>query len=886
MTTSVEDEAQLPSDPAGEKRTRRRLAQRLVRLSLVRELLVILAFLVLTSALTWPYVTRLRDAVSGRNDPYLTSYVLWWDYHATFTDPLNLFHPNILYPYRYSLAFSEHCYGIALLFFPLFALGFRPLTVHAVAVFFGFALSGYAAFRLGRTLTASYGVAWVAGILFAFVPYHFNMLGQLMYLFAVWVPLLLEALILFTRQRSRKHAAWLGVAFFMTGLSTISWFLLSLIPLAATAAILLTRYGLWRNREFWKRGAVALGAAALALMPFMLPYYIASRMYGFKRRTDEVRAHSAMPVHWLVVDVHNRLWRGMGEKLYEAGKFQMFPGLLALLLPLTELMLGGHPKTRAQVTDDAPARAKKWTKPLDWLIVTAFALSLAAFGFSSPEAPDNSFFYYVTSERALALLWIAIIVRLCLAYPKVLRRGEGRNLIETIRSERRSDAFWIGVMLTAIGFFYSIGWNFFFYRFLYDVMPGFKSMRAPMRGALFANLGLALLAGLGAKRIAEHVGRQRKHLRSAAYAFVCLLLLFELNAAPLFFIRGEVNPDAVTLRLKGMQMRGGVAYLPFSLDLNHQYTLRAADHLKPIISATSSFNPPYFDQIEKLTSAGTISMQLMDLLEKIPASYVVVENQLILPERQADFTSFVAAALKTGRLRFINRFDGHNDLYAVTKIEPEAKSEAAIPPELRVREWESILDEDPKLIVRYQNWTQALYLLHLATFGEMPRYAGFMNDVKTVGRGVVAGLEGQEQEFQNNFRQFVEEWTHRPDFLKLYDRLDGTGYVDRLCQNAGINLDSAERDAMIKDLAKDPETRGAVLLKIIGNPRFVEQENSRSLVLLHYFAYLRRNPNDAPDRNLDGFNFWVQDLERNHDIGKLASAFKNSGEYKGLPKQR
>lgn len=881
MTTSVENETQIQGDEPGDQRTIRRLAQRLLGLSFVRELLIILAFCLLTSAMTWPYVSRLKDAVSGRNDPYLTSYVLWWDYHATFNEPRNLFHPQIFYPYPYALAFSEHCYGISLLFFPLFALGFKPLTVHAVAVFFGFALSGYAAFRLARTLTGSYGAAWVAGIMFAFVPYHFNMLGQLMYLFAVWIPLLLEALILFIRDRSRKHAAWLGVTFFLLGLSTTSWFLLSMIPLALTAAILLTRYDLWRNREFWVRSAVALGAASIGLLPFMLPYFIASRMYGFKRRTDEVRAHSAMPINWLVADVHNRLWNGMGEKLSEASKFQMFPGLMALLLPLTEVMLGGSRRKSSQVSDDEPTGVKKWLKPLDCVIVVAFALSIAAFGFSSSETPYDSFFHYVTSERALALLWIAIIVRLCLAYPKILRRGEGRNLIETIRSDRRSDAFWIGLMLTVIGFFYSLGWNFFFYRFLYDVMPGFKSMRAPMRGALFACLGLALLSGLGAMRIAEHVGRQSKHWRSVAYAVVCLLLLFELNAVPLFFIRGEVNPDAVTLRLKGMQMRGGVAYLPFSLDLNHQYTLRAADHLKPIISATSSFNPPYFEQIEKLTGGGTISLQLMDSYETIPASYLVVENQLIAPERQADFNSFVAAALKTGRLRFINRFDGHNDLYAVTKTEPETKSEAPTPPELKVREWAAMVDEYPKLIVRYQRWTQELYRLHLATSGEMPRYAEFMDDVKTVGHGVVAGVEEQEQQFQNNFRQFVEEWTRRAEFMKLYDRMDGGQYVDRLCQNAGINLNSLERDALIKGLANASETRASVLLKIVSNQRFVEKENSHAIVLLHYFAYLKRNPDDPPDRNLDGFNYWVSDMDHNHDIGKLASAFKASGEYKG-----
>src|SRR6185312_303315 len=136
-----------------------------------------------------------------------------------------LFDANTFYPYRYTLAFSEHCYGIALLFFPLFALGLRPLTVHAVAMFFGFALCGYSAFRLARTLPGSEAIGWVTGIIFAFVPFRFHLLSHVLYLFSPWIPLLFEALVLFTRRRSRQRAIWLGVAFFMLGLSTISWFI-------------------------------------------------------------------------------------------------------------------------------------------------------------------------------------------------------------------------------------------------------------------------------------------------------------------------------------------------------------------------------------------------------------------------------------------------------------------------------------------------------------------------------------------------------------------------------------------------------------------------------------------------------------------------------------
>ena len=49
--------------------------------------------------------------------------------------------------------------------------------------------------------------------------------------------------------------------------------------------------------------------------------------------------------------------------------------------------------------------------------------------------------------------------------------------------------------MTVIGFCYSLGWNFFFYRILYDVLPFFRSMRVAVRGSMFVYLGLAILAG-------------------------------------------------------------------------------------------------------------------------------------------------------------------------------------------------------------------------------------------------------------------------------------------------------------------------------------------------------------------------------------------------------
>lgn len=856
------------------------MLKRIRRHPVAREAFILLAFCFFTALVTWPYAAHLRNAVADPGDPYLVSWILWWDYHQTFTDPLNLFHSNLFYPFRYTLAFSEHCYGIALLFFPLFALGAQPLTVHAVAIFLGFATCGYGAFRLARTLTGSTGAGWIAGIIFAFVPFRFGMMSHLPYLFSAWIPLLFEALVLFARERSRGRAAWLGVAFFMTGLTTITWLTLSLVPFAICAAILLTRHGIWRDWAFWRRTAVALGLASLALLPFLLPYSAAAKLYNFQRSVDEVKGESARAFHWLSADNRNRLWRGLGDHLPQGGRFRLFPGLLPILLSAAAWFLAVvrlEPSKKSGNAAQVESSRIRWIWVLDVVAIIAMAVAIPTIG-TARNGTLHTIYTHVTSERALALLVAAVIARFCLAYPQALR-FHNPNLIETLRSERRSDAFWIGLALTVIGFCYSLGWNFFFYRILYDVLPFFRSMRVAVRGSMFAYLGLAILAGAGAKCLVEIVRAKIPRLRPGlVFGALATLLLFELNASRLRFTRGDADPDGVTLRLKETPMRGGVVVLPANGTVNHRHLLRAADHKKPMIVGTSGFNSPHEDQIEWDTRTGPIPARLMQLFEDIPASYVVIENHLIPPERRVDYETFLAGAVVAGRLRFINRFDARSDLYAVVKTEPQARTEAPPPFRLEVRNWATLLKEDPvNLLGQFRAWSQAVYRLHVASHGSMPRYSDFLSDMESMGAGVVASsLDEQEPKLKENLSQLAERWVERAEFKARYSSLNDEGFVDTLAANAGIALAPAERAAFVDKLKSGGLTRAEMLLAIVHNPVFAAKEQNRSLVLLHYFGYLHRNPDDPPDGNMDGFNFWLKEVETTGEVDRLTRAFMAS----------
>jgi hypothetical protein len=411
-------------------------------------------------------------------------------------------------------------------------------------------------------------------------------------------------------------------------------------------------------------------------------------------------------------------------------------------------------------------------------------------------------------------------------------------------------------------------------------------MRVAVRGAMFAYLGLAILAGLGAKRLTEIIREKNPRLRPAAgFATIAMLLLFEFNAARLRFIRGDVDPDAVTLRLKDTPMRGGIVALPANEHVNHRHVLRSADHMKPNIVGISGFSSSYETAIEAATLSGPIPATFMKFLEEVPASYVVIENNLIAPERRADYETFLASAVIADRLRFINRFDGRDDLYAVVKNEPQAKREAPPPFTLEMKEWETLVREDPaNLLGQFRSASQTIYRFYVASYGQMPRYAEFLPDVEWIGRGVVANSLDEQPKLETNLSQFAERWVESAKFRALYQSMTNERLVDQLIPNARLALGPAERAALIEKLNNGTLTRAQFLMTLVNNPDFAEREWKRSLVLLHYFGYLHRSPDDAPDGNLNGFNFWLKEVEVSGDIGRLSRGFMASGEYKDRKK--
>ncbi len=77
--------------------------------------------------------------------------------------------------------------------------------------------------------------------------------------------------------------------------------------------------------------------------------------------------------------------------------------------------------------------------------------------------------------------------------------------------------------------------------------------------------------------------------------------------------------------------------------------------------------------------------------------------------------------------------------------------------------------------------------------------------------------------------------------------------------------------------------RGRALRDVVENSILNTQEFNRAFVLMQFFGYLRRNPNDPQDIDYTGYEFWLNKLNQfngNFVAAEMVKAFITSTEYR------
>lgn len=556
--------------------------------------------------MTNPLALHLVYAVEDKQDALLNTWIIAWVGHALITDPLNLFHANIFYPYPNTLAFSETLLPQGMFALP-FNLAFdNTILGYNLVLLTSFFLAAYGMYLLVFDLTRARGAAMVAGTIFAFNPYNLGNLAQVQLLSFGWMPLAmmwLRRLILMTKDEGRRtenslltpfairHSLLFALFFSLQALSSFYYAFLAGVAVALYVLwFFITHYvsgfkfrvsrstvplshsftaPLFHRSTVHLLARLALSTALIALMivPFFVPYLQVQREMGFERAVTESEPFSASLKLYTEVSPQNVLYGNW-------------------LAPRPLIMLGGY--------------------PLDNLFPGILALVLALVGIRAVNHRER--WYYL----------------LLLTFAFVLSLGPRLYLAPNVPTD---------VTLP--------------YRWLYDGFPLMRALRAPVRFDALVMLALAVLAGLGASRITPHAARftcpvsglrfdvsrstpYAPRFLSPAFSFLfTLLIALEYLALPAAHITpmpvGDALPEYV--RWLRAQPRSVILELPMlasdptqPLDLTTQYFSTYHWHTTP--DGYSGFNPPRRGEIA-YEMQGFPSARALALLHALDVRYVV-----------------------------------------------------------------------------------------------------------------------------------------------------------------------------------------------------------------------------------------------------------------------
>ena len=177
------------------------------------------------------------------------------------------------------------------------------------------------------------------------------------------------------------------------------------------------------------------------------------------------------------------------------------------------------------------------------------------------------------------------------------------------------------------------------------------------------------------------------------------------------------------------------------------------------------------------------------------------------------------------------------------------------------------------------------------------RFSDFLPDTQRIGQGVVVGQGNWQQQLEDNKNAFAAEFVQRANFAAAFPTsMTPAEFVDKLFQNAGVTPSASDRNTAINEFGGAGDTsnltaRAKALRDVAENATLATNEFNRAFVLMQYFGYLRRNPNDPQDTDYTGYDFWLTKLNSftvpGDDVlvrvqnADMVKAFIVSGEYRG-----
>jgi hypothetical protein len=517
-------------------------------------------FLLLSIIITWPLILHMQDRVPGWFiiDNYEYLWKMWWFKHAIFDLHINpLFAPNILYPSGFPLAYAEITPLHTVIGLPLTLL-FGEVVTYNLFALASFVISGWATYLLVHKWTQSTWAALFAGILIVLNPYHYIRYGGILPLLAIeGIPVFLlglESWIL-----TRKFA-WITVT--ALGYAVAAWasiyYAFGLLILGP--CYIIVRLAMIHRELNYRKTVTHLIILALlvigATVPLALPYLSLRESSNLEIPLEDTDYWSASISDYLVPTGLSPIWGNWviqnvlgvpGDYPQIALEFVLTSGYVALLFASYGAFKGSGKEKKALLVFTGVA--------LVLSLGPTFHMGRHPLVIPAPQAVIDHFNQIMDSIG---------------------------NFLPSHESYSPLSNEGLTLPLPAL--------------FLRWIIEPLKGMRGWNRFAVFVNLGISLLAGLGfAYWINNEIKPKTPHSKIALAPIVFIVLAaFELWPRPVPL--QPIEPRPVDLWLVAQPDQGSIMELPLTSALNGAQLLYTRYHGKPIAFAYGTYLPYWYRQ--------------------------------------------------------------------------------------------------------------------------------------------------------------------------------------------------------------------------------------------------------------------------------------------------
>jgi len=224
-----------------------------------------LLYLVLVAMITWPLLKNIRFEVLGH--PALSAKVhlwqYWWTWHSLSSPDHQLsWCPMIFYPNGVNTIVKFGSYLFPLAGMP-FQWAFGLIAGYSLTLMVFIAATGLATYLLCRRFVTSRLACFIAGTVYAFLPYSLmeNFNGATEIAVLLWIPVCFIQLDRWLKNPSLIQGLLLGFVLFLSAMS--SWYYGVYLGMAIAVAI--GTYGLtaWRKKELSKVPVIRMTASLI-----------------------------------------------------------------------------------------------------------------------------------------------------------------------------------------------------------------------------------------------------------------------------------------------------------------------------------------------------------------------------------------------------------------------------------------------------------------------------------------------------------------------------------------------------------------------------------------------------------------------------------------------